>query len=868
MGIGNLVRRGMEQARERLRQAAQAAQQAAQAAQQAAARRSASASTPERNRVAHSTEGSRFESSRRAPVSLDARSSEAVVRSFLGRETTVPQDPPRNLEEARTQREALVAQAQAAEQAVEALEQINRERPSGHVRMELDAAQAEVARAYREAGKAAAREIDFFARPPRSVEAMEAYAQLVGEVSTHPSYAAGIDEGTVTVAQEQNAPRVDAAVEAVQRAYDEGGPLAAAQALETQAELLGSPELVDALIERSQPVIEEISRTLAERVNEGHDDSDESPITKGSIASLARVADLASDAGVAALVRPLAAALPDGNHLNQFDDAFNELDQTGAGARLGLALSNELESIGKTRTAGQIRSEALDAVNHVRGEYEEARTAREEADARLQQMLAEVQGLLTPEEQSAFIEAFRRENAAVYAAEAEAAQRLSDTLTQNAAAIDQMVVDDPSTADDVYDAYEELAQSPLPAAAVEWAARTMQAGSPTLEAFSDRAGDIQTNIVERGLPGTLSQYQAEADGDAGTALDRFENLFNQFKTARGFANAPGEFLQSLDDAQQYIDAMRAAQQGRPEALQQLLADREKLGRLSGVGSSIAAASLVFGITNLPGQSGADLVRAVGELGADGLQLAAKAIGTLEATGRLASSSRLVTGAAFLNARVLPGLGVALSAFSTIDAVGDFLRDGGNRNALKAVTSAVTLVGGALSLFPPTAPIGVVLAVVSTAVGLIGEAIFGADDRRRFNEEQQRLLEPILTDSYGDTESVREAARQIAFGDLDMNALKESTGLSNAEFVELMGTVPHANDRHFPHLVEVLVAAGVEPGPELLETVQALNEEFDGDLQFILIDLITRESFGNPAETAEQREARLAIYGEQVLRYLE
>ena len=116
--------------------------------------------------------------------------------------------------------------------------------------------------------------------------------------------------------------------------------------------------------------------------------------------------------------------------------------------------------------------------------------------------------------------------------------------------------------------------------------------------------------------------------------------------------------------------------------------------------------------------------------------------------------------------------------------------------------------------------------------------------------------------------MREAARQIAFGDLDMNALKESTGLSNAQFVELMGTVPHANDRHFPHLVEVLVAAGVEPGPELLETVQALNEEFDGDLQFILIDLITRESFGNPAETAEQREARLAIYGEQVLRYLE
>ena len=187
--------------------------------------------------------------------------------------------------------------------------------------------------------------------------------------------------------------------------------------------------------------------------------------------------------------------------------------------------------------------------------------------------------------------------------------------------------------------------------------------------------------------------------------------------------------------------MRAAQGGSPEELERILTDRARLGQLSGVGSSIAAASLVFAVTNLPEQRGADLVRSVGSVGHQGLDLTVRAIGSLEASGRLASNSRLVTGAAFLQAKVLPGLGVALSAFTAVDAAGDFLRDGGNRNALKAVTSAVTLVGASLALFPPTAPVGVVLAVVGTAAGVIGEAIFGAGDRNRFNEEQRRLLEP-------------------------------------------------------------------------------------------------------------------------------
>ena len=92
-------------------------------------------------------------------------------------------------------------------------------------------------------------------------------------------------------------------------------------------------------------------------------------MTKGTIAALARVADLASDEGVAAIVGPLAAALPDKSRLNQFDDAFNELDGgSGRGIRLGLALANELQAVGKTTTANE---------NPRRGDGRAQRRARE-----------------------------------------------------------------------------------------------------------------------------------------------------------------------------------------------------------------------------------------------------------------------------------------------------------------------------------------------------------------------------------------------------------------------------------------------------------------------------------------------------------
>lgn len=555
------------------------------------------------------------------------------------------------------------------------------------------------------------------------------------------------------------------------------------------------------------------------------------------------------------IARQLAEKVPDQSNLQKLDDTLHDLAEDGRAIELSTALVGELSRLGKTEAVRELSDVVLEGLDTVKGTYESTREAREAADQEMQAMLSEFNGLLTPEQQSQFIANYRDEHADVYAAEVEAAQLLDGYLEANGPALDAIAVADPGRADDVVGAYEQLARSPLPARAVEWAAQTMQDGSPTRAAFADEAQNILEKIVEPGLPGALSQYQIESGAEdeevsGRIAMEKFEALFEDFKTAKGLLEAPGDLAGALEDGQAYVDAMKLAAGGDKTALEAILADRNKLQGLSGLNSSIAAAGLVFAVSNLDGQRGFDLVQSVGSIGEAGLDLATRAIGSLESSGRLSSSSRAVAGAGFVSGKILPGLGVALSALSTIDAAGDFFREGGGRNAARAISSAVTLVGGTLALFPATAPIGAALVIVASVGGFIADQIFGADERQKFNEEQQRLLEPILTDGFGDNERVREAARQIAFGDLNMNELLETSRLSPRQFVDLMGSVPFANDRLFPRVVDLMAGQGLT-GTELLETVKKLDEA--GLLESMAYDYVSQQSNNIYLDETQRRQ---------------
>ena len=109
-------------------------------------------------------------------------------------------------------------------------------------------------------------------------------------------------------------------------------------------------------------------------------------------------------------------------------------------------------------------------------------------------------------------EQFHEEHKDVYRAEVEAAQRLADTLGKNMDAVNRAAMADPSRADDVVDAFKDVASSPLPAVAAEWAAKTFEDGSPAARVFADHAEEVRTDTVEKAMAGALTQYQGEAGG--------------------------------------------------------------------------------------------------------------------------------------------------------------------------------------------------------------------------------------------------------------------------------------------------------------------------------------------------------------------
>jgi hypothetical protein len=623
---------------------------------------------------------------------------------------------------------------------------------------------------------------------------------------------------------------------------------------EAQAELDGGASAQSVMDRYGDYLTSHVAETVART---------ESEDSAAAMDLLATLSERGGESVTNDIARQLAEKVPDQSNLQKLDDKLHEFAEDGRAIALSTALVSELSRLGKTEAVSELSDVVLEGLGHVQGSYESAREAREKADQEMQAMLSEFSGLLTPEQQSQFIANYREEHKDVYDAEVAAAEKLDDYLEVNGPALDALAVADPGRADEVIGAYEQLAKSPLPARALEWAARTMQDGSPTRAAFEAHAQDIIEKVVEPGMPGAMTQYQAEANGDQQSAMDRFEELFNQFKTAKGLVEAPGNFAEAISDGQAYIDAMRKAADGDPADLQRILSDRNKLQGLSGLNSSIAAAGLVFAVANLPGSSGFDLVQNIGNIGEAGLDLAARAIGSLESSGRLASSSRLVAGAQFLKTNILPGLGVALSALSTIDAAGDFFREGGGRNAARAISSALTLVGGAMTLFPATAPFGVALTIAATVGGFIVDQIFGADERQKFDEEQQRLLEPILTDAFGDNERVREAARQIAFGDLNMNEMLETSGMTAAQFVDLMGSVPFANDRTYPRLVEMMADQGIT-GAELLATLKKIEDA--GMSEYVTFEYLNRQSFQTgmtPEQIREDNRFFLEMMMEQV-----
>jgi hypothetical protein len=631
--------------------------------------------------------------------------------------------------------------------------------------------------------------------------------------------------------------------QAVEDAYESGGAQAAAEELDRQTEALGDNQAaVDELLEEVQPTLDKIAEDVVQDEGEGVQQR-----TEATVNALSRVADRASDAGVERITRPLAEALPNqwpgasygpvpANSINVLA-SLEGLAAEGKGTRISLSLGAQLDAAGKD-TAREVNAAGFNALNVVETQYTEARQAREAADAELAAQLAELDGVLSPEERQAYIDEYHERHKDVYEGEAAAAEKLNAQVAPNVDLIDEAVVRDPARAGEVVEVMTALASSPLPAAATEWGVNAFQDGSDTAALYAPHRDDIRTNVVEKGLAGTLTQYQTEAGGDAHAAAAKFDQLFKGMKAARGLFGNAQQYRDFVEEGGKFVSAVWSAARGDSSKLRELLEDPRALKGLTPTGAAFGAAGLAFGLVNAANAEDAQkLAVAAGQAGRAGLELYAQAVGSLTNSGRLAllvgtdAAQTAASGARFLTEKLIPGLSLGVNAIATVDAFQKALNDPSLGNVVSVVGNAISVIGSAISLFPPLAVVGKVVEAVGAAVTWLGGVVSGNPAEEARNNEQQHILEELWKDDpyfQAHPEQLGTVAGRIADNDSQYDDVQRAGGLSREQLFELIYRAGPDPTSSLLDLTQVAAATGLQ-GDALIAAIDDLANR-EGGLQ--------------------------------------
>jgi hypothetical protein len=644
-------------------------------------------------------------------------------------------------------------------------------------------------------------------------------------------------EAAATTETDATTEAAEAGAVAVQQAYDQGGAEAASAELERQVDAAGSDQAaVDALITTAGPTIDLIARDMASGTM-GPDQ------VETAYRALSNVADKASDAGLQVLAGKLAAAAPTqpGDGLSFFAAGFGRAGNTGDGARLGLAVAGQLQASGNTVAAQEIERAAMGALHQLQTNYTDLRTQREGLDAQLQSELAELEGSLTPEQKAAYIAEFQARHEDVYTAEAATARELEGAIRPNVSTLNAMAAADTTgiRATEVTTAMATLASSPVPAVAVEWASQVFQDGSPLAQTYQFHRGEIERDVVQRGLPGTMAQYQAEAGGDPDAALQKMEELYGQFQLSQQLFESPQTFQEAMQTGRQFLDAMGAARNGDPSQLRALLTAPGQLEGLSPFGSGIAAAGLAYGMLTIANADDlGEFVKGVANASQAGLELVAGTIGSLSESGRLArivgqegaeSAARFAT---FASQRLIPAIGLGLNALSTVESFQALMREGGAGNLVSLIGNATSTLGSAISLFPPAMPVGKLLELAGAVVSFIGGLLTAHERAEAFNQEQQEILAKIFADPalspewlVNDPEAQARVASRLARSAVNLPELAQTAGLTPDQMFQIANRVASLDNQNLGELLEVMHAAGLQGQGFVDQLLQFENEDY-------------------------------------------
>lgn len=383
-------------------------------------------------------------------------------------------------------------------------------------------------------------------------------------------------------------------------------------------------------------------------------------------------------------------------------------------ARIGVGQVGATEATGETRLEFD---ELLRTQNSAQRDVDRL-------DEELGTLLAQA-GPLTPEQQAAFIEAFRSnpDHKPTYDQLIESTQAVADYFAANREALLDAAVRDPAVAQQVNDGIETLARNGHGVQALELLIEIQRVPDSALgEAFAgfDLSGDVLTDAASSAMAELLERN----DGSISAAQAQFENLI----AAVGEGIPAWGGYKDFSDAQKLLEAFADGDFRAIDLYAHRYNDTKPIVRaFLAAGIVIGAVSAVNSGRN---EEYLDAIGAFAQTGENAARLVSGAMTSLADSGRLAQHAGRFAGAAGFAAKLAPALGLVAHAASFANNFGEAVN--GNPGYAVALFGDVLGVLGSALEFTPVAPAGFILsglgAIVSGIGSFVGELINGAARR--------------------------------------------------------------------------------------------------------------------------------------------
>ncbi|MCP3098652.1 hypothetical protein LZ198_07155 [Myxococcus sp. K15C18031901] len=389
--------------------------------------------------------------------------------------------------------------------------------------------------------------------------------------------------------------------------------------------------------------------------------------------------------------------------------------------------------------------------------YDEANAKANDKNMELQKLLAGMGPALTPKQQQKFISKFMNEpdNKKIFAAQAQAAKNLAETVEKHKEGILKSAATNPSGAKDLYTALKTIANSGAAKTAIDLAIAIKK--NPDTRAAFEGFKDFDKEVMEPAIAGGMAQYLAENPKDPQGAIEDYSQKLADYKP---FAD---NNLKPLFDLQGGIAKIKQGfgERGVPAderlgILKHLTEEYEgkgALGRGLLKGVLVAWSAVNGGEKALDGEY-AEMAKEFTKSVQGGTELFAGATKALVNAGKLTQYTNAAKHADFA-ARFVPGLGV-LANFSSAVVNLEKTFDGNPGNALAFCGDLMGMVGSAIEAVPALGALGAGINGAGGVINVVGEWAgnkidgdkekkLAAAEEKKFNDHRAKLLHEAVGD---------------------------------------------------------------------------------------------------------------------------